>query len=74
MALKRCVTCARLAHGVVNKLRVRACDAQDAWNDDRCKHLFIAAHTLVTNYTEEFDRVPDLKLENWTKLPTGAAR
>jgi len=42
--------------------------------------LFIAAHaraldlTLVTNNTEEFDRVPDLKIENWTKPPTGAAR
>jgi tRNA(fMet)-specific endonuclease VapC len=35
--------------------------------------LFIAAHaraldlTLVTNNTEEFGRVPDLKIENWTK-------
>lgn len=34
--------------------------------------LFIAAHarslglTLVTNNTEEFKRVPDLMLENWT--------
>jgi len=42
--------------------------------------LFIAAHaraldlTLVTNNSEEFDRVPDLKIENWTKPPTGAAR
>ncbi|HTB90994.1 MAG TPA: PIN domain-containing protein [Steroidobacteraceae bacterium] len=42
--------------------------------------LFIAAHaraldlTLVTNNTEEFDRVPDLKIENWTNPPTGAAR
>jgi len=42
--------------------------------------LFIAAHaraldlTLVTNNTEEFDRVPDLKIENWTEPPTGAAR
>jgi len=41
--------------------------------------LFIAAHaraldlTLVTNNSEEFDRVPDLKIENWTKPPTGAA-
>jgi predicted nucleic acid-binding protein len=30
--------------------------------------------TLVTNNTQEFSRVPDLKIENWTKLPTGAAR
>jgi tRNA(fMet)-specific endonuclease VapC len=35
--------------------------------------LFIAAHaralklTLVTNNTEEFGRVPDLKIENWSK-------
>ena len=34
--------------------------------------LFIAAHarslgmTLVTNNTQEFSRVPDLTLENWT--------
>jgi tRNA(fMet)-specific endonuclease VapC len=34
--------------------------------------LFLAAHarslglTLVTNNTREFDRVPDLLLENWT--------
>jgi tRNA(fMet)-specific endonuclease VapC len=40
--------------------------------------LFIAAHaraldlTLVTNNTEEFGRVPDLKIENWTKQ-TGTA-
>jgi tRNA(fMet)-specific endonuclease VapC len=35
--------------------------------------LFIAAHarasglTLVTNNTAEFARVPDLRLENWTR-------
>jgi tRNA(fMet)-specific endonuclease VapC len=35
--------------------------------------LFIAAHahslelTLVTNNTDEFSRVPKLKIENWTK-------
>lgn len=35
--------------------------------------LFIAAHarslelTLVTNNTEEFDRVRDLRIENWAK-------
>lgn len=35
--------------------------------------LFIAAHarasglTLVTNNTSEFERVPDLRLENWTQ-------
>lgn len=35
--------------------------------------LFIAAHArslglkLVTNNTAEFERVPDLRLENWTK-------
>jgi|SRR5688572_9960742 tRNA(fMet)-specific endonuclease VapC len=35
--------------------------------------LFIAAHarasglTLVTNNTAEFERVPDLRLENWTQ-------
>ncbi len=35
--------------------------------------LFIAAHaralklTLVTNNTEEFGRVPDLKMDNWSK-------
>ncbi len=35
--------------------------------------LFIAAHarslelTLVTNNTDEFSRVPNLKIENWTK-------
>ena len=37
--------------------------------------LFIAAHaralgiTLVTNNTEEFKRVSDLAIENWTTLP-----
>jgi tRNA(fMet)-specific endonuclease VapC len=42
--------------------------------------LVIAAHaraldlTLVTNNSEEFDRVTDLKIENCTKPPTGAAR
>ena len=41
--------------------------------------LFLAAHaralelTLVTNNTQEFGRVPNLKIENWTKLQTGAA-
>jgi tRNA(fMet)-specific endonuclease VapC len=41
--------------------------------------LFIAAHaraldlTLVTNNTQEFGRVPDLKIENWTKPQTGPA-
>ena len=41
--------------------------------------LFIAAHaralgvTLVTNNTAEFERVRDLKLENWT-LPARRAR
>jgi tRNA(fMet)-specific endonuclease VapC len=40
--------------------------------------LFIAAHaraldlTLVTNNTEEFGRVSDLKIENWIKQ-TGTA-
>jgi tRNA(fMet)-specific endonuclease VapC len=35
--------------------------------------LFIAAHaksidaTLITNNTKEFDRVPDLKVENWVR-------
>jgi tRNA(fMet)-specific endonuclease VapC len=37
--------------------------------------LFIAAHaralgiTLVTNDTQEFERVSDLAIENWTTLP-----
>ena len=37
--------------------------------------LFIAAHaralgvTLVTNNTEEFERVPGLSIENWTTPP-----
>lgn len=37
--------------------------------------LFIAAHaralgvTLVTNNTDEFERVTDLDIENWTKPP-----
>jgi tRNA(fMet)-specific endonuclease VapC len=41
--------------------------------------LFIAAHaralghTLVTNNTAEFERVRDLKLENWT-LPARRSR
>jgi tRNA(fMet)-specific endonuclease VapC len=41
--------------------------------------LFIAAHaraqglTLVTNNTAEFERVRDLKLENWT-LPSRRRR
>ena len=41
--------------------------------------LFVAAHaraqglTLVTNNTAEFERVRDLKLENWT-LPSRRRR
>jgi len=41
--------------------------------------LFIAAHalalglTLVTNNTAEFERVPNLRLENWT-LPARRRR
>jgi predicted nucleic acid-binding protein len=39
------------------------------------KHLFIAAHarplclTLVTNNTDEFERVGDLEIENRTMPP-----
>ena len=42
-----------------------------AWHTDRRHDLFLAAHarslgaTLVTNNRSEFDRVPELRVENW---------
>jgi tRNA(fMet)-specific endonuclease VapC len=42
--------------------------------------LFIAAHarglgiTLVTNNTQEFERVPGLAIENWTTPPRASGR
>ena len=60
------VTAAVCEHYAVNFTRLRGAGtpigANDLWI---ASHALADGHTLVTNNTQEFERVPGLILENW---------